>query len=79
MLSKKHGQLYAKHGMPSANLETLCSNLGMLQVFAGTPREDEEGIREESRGHRVLLSVRASSRRERCEREEPLSEGQATL
>jgi hypothetical protein len=30
MPSKKHGQLYAKDGMPYANLGTLCLNLGML-------------------------------------------------
>jgi hypothetical protein len=57
MPSKKHGQLSSKHGMPFANLGTLSSNLGMLQPFAGTPYEDEEGICEESRGHRAFHSV----------------------
>ena len=53
MPSKKHGQLYAKFGMPYAKLGMLCSNLGMPWVFAGTPYEREEQIREESRGHRA--------------------------
>jgi hypothetical protein len=93
MPSKKHGQLSSKHGMPSTNLGTLSSNLGMLQPFAGTPYEDEEGIREESRGHRarplVLFPVMTvpqqirghpvPSRREPRGREERPSEGQATL
>jgi hypothetical protein len=64
MPSKKQGQLSAKLGvpsaklgMPSANLGMLCSNLGMPWVFAGTPYEREERIREESRSHRERHGV----------------------
>ena len=58
MPSKKHGQLYANLGMPYTKLGRLCSNLGMLHEFAGTPYEGEEGIHEESRGHRAFHGVR---------------------
>jgi hypothetical protein len=42
----------------------------MLHEFVGTPYEDDEGIREESRGHRALLLVPALSRKQRCGHEE---------
>ena len=76
---KKHGQLYQYGGTPYENLGTLCSNLGMLSLFEGTPYEGEKGIREESRGHRAVLPVPHPFRKARCRREEPLSQRQATL
>jgi hypothetical protein len=76
---KKHGQLYQYGGTPYENLGTLCSNLGMLPMFAGTPYEGEEGIREESRGHRAVLRVPHPSRKPLCIREERLSQRKATL
>jgi hypothetical protein len=55
--------------MPYAKLGMLCSNHGMLWVFAGTPYEREERIREESRGHRarhwVLFQVLTTPRQSR--------------
>jgi hypothetical protein len=67
MPAKNRGQLYEYLEMPY-------ENLGMLQLFAMTLCEGEEGIREESRGHRPLLLVPASFRRERSEHEERPSE-----
>src|SRR5580700_3577433 len=49
----------------------------MLHEFVGTPYEGEEGIREESRGHRALLLVPAQSRKQRCGHEErPFERGE---
>src|ERR1700733_8112330 len=76
---KNHGQLYEDKGTPYENLETLCSNLGMLSMFAGTPYEGEKGIREELRGPRELPPLPAPSRKPRRRREERLSQWQATL
>ena len=76
---KKHGQRYEDKGTPYENLGTLCSNLGMLSMFEGMPYEDEEGIREESRGHRAVLRMLAGSWRQPRGREERLSQWQATL
>src|ERR1700733_6694293 len=76
---KKHGQLYQYGGTPYENLGTLCSNLGMLSMFAGMPYEGEKGIREESRGHRAVLRMLAGSWRQPRGREERLSQREATL
>jgi hypothetical protein len=43
---------------------------GCCPLHAGMPCEGEEGILEESRGHRALLLVPALSRKQRCGHEE---------
>jgi hypothetical protein len=69
---KKHGQLYREKAM-------LCAHLGTLSLFAGMPCEGEDGIREEAREYRAVLSVPAPSRKRRRGREEGLSQRKATL
>jgi len=70
--SKKHGQLYA-------HLGTLCANLGTLQLFAGTPCEGQDGIREESRDPYALLRVPPPSRKRRRGRAQRPSQREATV
>jgi hypothetical protein len=77
--SKKQGQLYAEKATPYANFGMLCSNLGMLSRFAGTPYEGEDGNREESRDLHAVLSVPDPCPKPRRGREGRPSPREATL
>jgi hypothetical protein len=57
----------------------LHANLGMLSLFVGTPCEDEDEVREESRDPRALLRVPDPFRKERRGRKERPSQGPAPL
>jgi len=76
---KKPGQLYRKKATPYADLEMLCSKLGMLSRFAGMLCAGEDGIREESRDPRAVLPVPSPSRQPRHRREGRPSPLQGTL
>jgi len=77
--SEKHGQLYAKEGTRYANLGMLSSNLGMLWLFARTPCEGEDAIREESGDPRAWGPVPGPFATQRREREEHPSPRKVTL
>jgi hypothetical protein len=57
----------------------LYANLGTLSLFAGTPCEGGDGIREESRDYRGVHPVRDPSRKQRRRREKPPSPRKAWL
>jgi hypothetical protein len=67
------GMLRSNLGMLLSNLGMLRSNLGVLWLFAGTPCEGEDGIREGPRGHLVRRPVPDPFQTERRGRAERLS------
>jgi hypothetical protein len=75
---EQHGTPYAKFGMLYPNVGMLYPNVGMLSLFAGTPSEGGEEIREESRGPRALPPLPDRFWREPQRRAERPSAGQTT-